>query len=174
MTQLADALVACAAGAGLVRYALVANSFGAQVAVEAAIRAPAQVDRLVLIGPVTDPAARGLFHQYVRWQRNAPDEHLTVLPVTARDVLDLGARRAAQLLLPLMVGHPIEERLPLGMAPTLVVRGGRDRVVPQAWVREAAALVPDGQLAVLPGYAHMPHWSGALPLAALGREILLG
>ena len=171
VAQLADAVVACAAAGGLARFALVANSFGAQIAVEAAIRFPAQIDRLVLIGPVTDPAARSLLQQYVRWQRNAPDEHLTVLPVMARDLLDLGPRRAARLLR-LMLRHPIEERLPLVLAPTLVVRGGRDRVVPQRWARDATALLPDGRLAVLPGYGHMPHWSGALPLAALVREFL--
>ena len=140
---------------------------------EAAIHHPERVDRLVLIGPVTDPAARGLLRQGLRWQRNAPDEHLAVLPVMARDLLDIGPRRAAHLLR-LMLRHPIEERLPLVAAPTLVVRGGRDRVVPQAWARRAAALLPDGHLAVLPGYAHLPHWSGALPLAALVREFLLG
>lgn len=169
---LADALLACVSAAGHDRIFLVGNSFGAQIAVEAAIRAPERVERLVLVGPTVDPAARTLLRQYVRWQRNAPDEHLSVLPVMARDVADLGLVRATALLRA-MLEHRMEERLPLVRPPTLVVRAGRDRVVPDRWAQDAAAMLPDGRLAVLPGYAHMPHWSGALALAPIVRDFLM-
>ena len=172
VAQLADAVVEAMCCTGHERFAVVGNSFGAQIAVEAAIRHPASVDRLVLIGPTVDPAARGLLRQYVRWQRNAPDEHLSVLPVMARDLRDVGPRFAAALLRR-MLAHRIEERLPLVRQPALVLRGGRDRVAPQRWAREAAALLPDGRLRLVPGYAHMPHWSGAVETARAVREFLL-
>ena len=173
LAGLADAAMACARAAGHDRVALVGNSFGAQVAVEAAIRHPARVERLVLLDPTTDPAARELTRQYVRWQRNAPDEHLSVVPVMARDVVDAGPRHAAHLLR-LMLSDRIDAKLPLVRAPTLVVRGGRDRVVPAGWARAAAALLPHGRLTVLPGYAHMPHWSGPLALAPVLGDFLAG
>ncbi len=103
----------------------------------------------------------------------APDEHLSVLPVMARDLADVGPRRAAELLR-LMPADRLEDRLGGVTAPALAVRGGRDRVVPQRWAAEVARLLPAGRLAVLPGYAHMPHWSGALAVAALLRPFLAG
>jgi pimeloyl-ACP methyl ester carboxylesterase len=169
--RLADAVLACAAAAGYRRVALVGNSFGAQVAVEAAIRRPAMVERLVLLGPTVDPRARQLVRQYVRWQRNAPDEHLSVLPIMARDLADLGPRRAVHLRV--MLDDRIEDKLPQVRCPTVVVRGGRDRVVPARWAREAAELPAAGRLTVLPGYAHMAHYSGARQVAALLRAALV-
>jgi hypothetical protein len=34
------------------------------------------------------------------------------------------------------------------------------------------SVVPDGRLAVMPGYAHMPHYSGPLALMPMLREFL--
>jgi pimeloyl-ACP methyl ester carboxylesterase len=168
LTVLADAVVAAARALGHNRLTLVGNSFGAQVAVEAALRHPAHVERLVLIGPTVDPAARGLLRQYVRWQRNAPDEHLSVLPVMARDLADIGPRGAARMLRIMLADRP-EAKLPRVHQPTLVIRGGRDRLVPEAWARAVAELLPDAVLRVLPGYAHMPQWSGPRAIAPLVR-----
>jgi 2-hydroxy-6-oxonona-2,4-dienedioate hydrolase len=92
-----------------------------------------------------------------------------VLPIMARDVVDVGLRQAARLL-GVMLADRLEERLPHVRCPTLVVRGGRDRVVPAGWTRRVATLAPDGHLAVLPGYAHMPHYSGPLALTPLLHE----
>jgi 2-hydroxy-6-oxonona-2,4-dienedioate hydrolase len=155
---LADAVIGAAHAAGHPRVALVANSFGAQVATTAAVRHPAAVERLVLIGPTVDPAARNLPAQALRWLRCFPDEDTAVLAVMARDVADVGVLHAAHLLR-VMLHDRIEERLPDVRQPTLVIRGERDRIVPQRWAQEAAHLLPDGRLVVLPGQAHMPHWS---------------
>ena len=74
LAALADAVVTCAQAAGHERLALVGNSFGAQVVVEAALRHPERVESIVLLGPTVDPAARSLVVQAIRWLRNAPDE----------------------------------------------------------------------------------------------------
>jgi 2-hydroxy-6-oxonona-2,4-dienedioate hydrolase len=171
MAALADAVVATATAAGHERVALVGNSFGAQVAVEAAARHPDRVERLVLVGPTVDPAARSLARQAVRWARNAPDEHPAFLPVLVRDLADVGLPRAAGLVR-LMLEHRIEDRLGAVRAPALVVRGGRDRLVPPPWAQEIARRLPDGRLLTLPGFAHMPHWSGTLALVPHLRAFL--
>lgn len=171
LPALADAVVAAARALGHDRVALVGNSFGAQVVVEAALRHPRLVERLVLIGPTVDPEARTLARQYARWQRNAPDEHLSVLPVMARALADLGLAAATRLLRTMLADH-LEAKLPHVGQPTLVIRGGRDRVVPDAWAHTVTRLLPDARLALLPGYAHMPHWSGALAVAPLVREFV--
>jgi 2-hydroxy-6-oxonona-2,4-dienedioate hydrolase len=171
LASLAGAVIACARAAGHARVALIGQSFGAQVVVAAAARDARLVERLALVGPTVDPAARNLPAQYVRWQRNTPDEHLSVVPIMARDLADVGPVRAAQLLR-VMLADAIEDRLPAVACPALVLRGGRDRVVPAAWAERVAGALPRGELAVLPGYAHMAHYSGPLAVAPVLRRFL--
>ena len=47
-----------------------------------------------------------------------------------------------------------EAKLPRITAPTLVVRGCRDVLVPQRWAERIVQLLPDGHLLVLPELAH--------------------
>jgi pimeloyl-ACP methyl ester carboxylesterase len=111
--------------------------------------------------------------QAARWLGNAPDEHPAVVPVLARDLVDAGIVYAGRLL-GVMLDDAIEDKLPQVRCPALVVRGGRDRVVPAAWARRVARLLPRGELAVVPGYAHMAHFSGPLAVVPLLRPFLLG
>jgi pimeloyl-ACP methyl ester carboxylesterase len=169
--DLADAVVASAHAVGRNRLALVGNSFGAQVAIEAALRHPEAVERLALVGLTTDPNARSLQRQIWRWLRCAPYERLSALPVMARDLLDAGPRHAAHLLRVMMRDRP-EEKLPRVRQPTLVVRGAYDRIAPEAWSQEATDLLPDGRFATVPGCAHMPNWTAPGPLASILRGFL--
>jgi pimeloyl-ACP methyl ester carboxylesterase len=98
LADLADAAVGSATAIGGGPVAVVANSFGSQVALEMAIRHPDDVGRIVLVGPTTDPAARSLLRQYLRWQWCLPGEDLSVLPVITRDLIDMGPARALRLL----------------------------------------------------------------------------
>jgi pimeloyl-ACP methyl ester carboxylesterase len=171
LADLADAVVASARSAGRERLSLVGNSFGAQVALEAALRHPDAVERLALVGLTTDPRARSLPRQVWRWLRCAPYERLSVLPVMARDVIDAGPRHAAHLLRVMMRDRP-EEKLPRVLQPALVVRGAHDRIAPAAWSREATDLLPAGRFATVPGCAHMPNWSAPAALAQVLRGFL--
>ena len=45
------------------------------------------------------------------------------------------------------------------LVPTLVVCSGHDPLVPQDGAEEAAALLPDGRLVIIPGYAHIVHFA---------------
>ena len=163
----------CARAAGYEQVSLVGNSFGAQIVVEAALRHPHGVERIVLLGPADDPEARSLLRRAARWLRNAPDEHPTLVPVLARDLVYAGIVYAGRLL-GVMLDDAIEDKLPQVRCPALGVRGGRDRVVPAAWVRRVAALLPPGELTVVPGYAHLAHFSGSLAVVPLLRPFLLG
>lgn len=173
LATLADATIECARAAGHERVSLVGNSFGAQIVVEAALRHPERVERIVLLAPTADPGARRLLRQYLRWQRNAPDEHPSCFALMARDLLDLGIPRACRLLR-VMLDDAIEDKLPQVAHRALVVRGGRDRVVPAEWALRATNLLPQGELAIVPGYAHMAHYSGVLAVVPVLRRFLLG
>ncbi|HEY8581296.1 MAG TPA: alpha/beta hydrolase [Capillimicrobium sp.] len=167
---LADAVIDAAAACGHDRVALVGNSFGAQVAVEAAVRWPGVVDRLVLLGPTVDPSARSLAAQGLRWVRNAPDEHPSSVALMARDLVDLGVPRAAAALR-VMLADRIEDKLGSLRCDVLVVRGARDRVAPAGWC-DAAAARAGGRCVSLSAGAHMAHYARALETAAALRPFL--
>jgi len=171
LAGLADAAVASAALLGADRVSLVGNSFGAQIAIEAAIRHPETVERIALIGPTTDPRARSLPRQYLRWQRCGPHDHPSVFPVMARDLLDVGPAQAARLLGVMLRDRP-EDKLPAVRQPALVVRGEHDHVAPADWARHVARLLPDGRMTEIPSQGHMPHWSSAAAVASALRAFL--
>jgi pimeloyl-ACP methyl ester carboxylesterase len=52
------------------------------------------------------------------------------------------------------VRHRIDRRLPLVTAPTLVLRGQHDQIVPPGWAAAAARLAPGGVAGEITGAAH--------------------
>lgn len=170
---LAAALAAWLEVQGLGGAAVVANSFGCQVAVDLAAHRPDLVGALVLTEPTVDPAARRVRTQVQRWVRNAPAEPPSLAAVMVRDYADCGVRRLWRTVHYALTDR-IEEKLPAVRAPTLVVRGGRDVIVPQSWAVEVTALLPHGQLAVIPGAGHTVNYNAPADLARLARPLLTG
>jgi 2-hydroxy-6-oxonona-2,4-dienedioate hydrolase len=158
VTELADALVTWMDRAGLQRPHLLGNSFGCQVIADLAARYPDRVGRLVLQGPTMDPHARSTWRQALRWLAVAPFERYSEVLVLLRDLWDLGPRRAANMIR-IALDDPIEQKLARSAAPTLIVRGSRDAIVPQRWAEEAARLLPNGQLVVIERAAHTINYS---------------
>src|SRR5436190_22416974 len=66
----------------------------------------------------------------------------------------------------------IEDKLPRLDVPALVVRGTRDPIVPQRWAHEAARLLPQGRLVVVPGGAHTMTFTSPDALAAVVLDFL--
>lgn len=170
---LADALAAWLGAVGLRRPVLVANSFGCQVAVDLAARYPGHASRLVLLGPTLAPEARGLWPTAGRWALNVPLEPIGLDLLAVRDLLDMGPKRLLGSL-GVMVSDRIEEKLPRVAAPTLVVRGGHDRLVPARWAARAAALLPNGQVATIPDRPHTINYNAPDAVARLVRDFVDG
>jgi pimeloyl-ACP methyl ester carboxylesterase len=147
---------------------LVANSLGCQVAVDLAVRAPARVTRLVLVGPTFDPCAPSLARQAARLARDVPREPLGLNLSELRDYLRMGPRRIIATAR-LGLADPFTAKLPRLSQPTLVIRGSRDPVVPAAWAARVAEL-SRGRLAVVPGAPHAAHWAAADAVARLIEE----
>lgn len=153
---------------GLRRVALIGHSMGGRIVAELAADAPERVSRLILVDAAIFPAgpewprhARGLASalRYV-----SP----TFLPVLATDAARAGPRnllRASHALLT----TGIDTKLPRITAPTLVVWGGRDTIVPRSLGEQVAALLPDARLVVVAGADHSPMWSRP---AAFNAEVL--
>jgi 2-hydroxy-6-oxonona-2,4-dienedioate hydrolase len=170
---LADALVAWMDRTGLERPHLLGNSFGCQVIAHLAGRYPDRVGRLVLQGPTVDPNARSAWRQVLRWLAVVPLERPSEGPVLLRDVWDLGPRRAIE-----MVRMALEDRIELKLsrivAPTLVVRGTRDALVPRGWATEATRLLHDGRLIEIERAAHTINYSQPAWLAEVAWPFLTG
>jgi pimeloyl-ACP methyl ester carboxylesterase len=141
-------------------------SFGCQVAVDLAARWPAAVDRLVLVGPTFDPAARTPGRLTLRWARNARHASPRLAPAVVHGVFDMGPWRAVRTLRRAL-DDPFEEKLAEIEAPTLVVRPERDRIVPAEWAEGVAKRIPDAELVVLPKTAHTIGSKSAARLTAL-------
>jgi 2-hydroxy-6-oxonona-2,4-dienedioate hydrolase len=168
---LADALAAWIRALGLERPAFLANSVGCQIVVDCAVRYPDCLSRMVLVGPTIDPAARTAPRQVLRWLGNLPGERPGQLPLMVADYADAGVGRALRTFSHALADR-IEDKLPLVQAPTLVVRGACDRIVPQAWAEEVTRLLPRGRLAVIPG-PHTLNFAAPGALAELVRPFLV-
>jgi 2-hydroxy-6-oxonona-2,4-dienedioate hydrolase len=170
--ELADALARWLKAVGLERVALVGNSLGCQIVADFAIRYPESVERAVLVGPTVDPHNRSGFQQVIRLFQDGRHEPGSLLLIQLRDYWRAGFRRALHTFR-FMMADRIEEKLPHVRAPTLVVRGARDAVVPQRWAETAAELLPDARLRVIPGAAHAVNYDSPLELVRVIRPFLL-
>jgi pimeloyl-ACP methyl ester carboxylesterase len=167
--ELADALALWMQASGIERAVLVGNSLGAQIIVDFAVRYPEFVSQAVLIAPTIDPQARRFMRQVTRLLRDGLREPLSLLPIVIGDYLRTGLRRGARTL-KFALRDKIEDKLPLMQTRTLVVRGGRDPIVPQGWMEEATRLLPRARLVVIAPAAHAVNYNSP---DALVREVLL-
>jgi 2-hydroxy-6-oxonona-2,4-dienedioate hydrolase len=170
--QLADALADWMENMGLERAALVGNSLGCQMIADLAVRYPERVESAVLNGPTIDPENRTAVRQISRLMLDGLREKTSLALVHLRDYAKAGPRRAFRTYQHMMEDR-IEDKLPRMRMPTMIVRGGRDPVVPQRWAEEATALLPDGRLRVIPGSAHATNWDAPLEFARVIRPFLL-
>lgn len=143
---------------------LVGVDLGAWLAAEMALRFPHRVDRLVLIGPAglkidEAPLTHFLDIAPERWADLVyahPEgrPRVTDLPLADR-VRNQGT--TARLLADPSSSPKLRLRLPRIAAPTLVLAGEHDRLVPRAHAEAYAAEVPDGRLEVIPDAGHLVH-----------------
>ena len=153
VAELGDAIAGWMDANALPEAHFVSNSFGCQILAAVAAGHPQRVNRLVLQGPTVDPAARGFWRQFWRQLRNGCIEHSSLGIVMICDYRVAGLHRV-RATIRLVLADRIEEKLPQVQAPTLVVRGEKDVVVPQRWAEQVTRLLPDGELRVVPGAAH--------------------
>ena len=171
LVELAEALGGWMRATGLRAATLVGNSYGCQVAMELAARRPRMVQRLVLVGPTTDPAYRSRRRQIARLLLDATREPISLLGIAVGDYLRCGSWRMLHALREALV-HPLEDRLSLVMAPALVVRGLRDPLVSAAWAERVASELPAGRLVVVPGAAHAAHYAAPRSVARTIRRFV--
>ncbi|MFI7431491.1 alpha/beta fold hydrolase [Micromonospora sp. NPDC049836] len=150
---------------------LLGHSFGAEVAAALAARRPDLVGALVLAAPTSDPAARSRRAQIGRWLVDTAREAGLQAPLLARDVWDARPWRVFATL-----SHSVRNRVEADLArvaaPTLVITGARDPVVPPGWREQAARLVPNARAVAVPGAAHNVATTAPGPVADAIRHLL--
>jgi pimeloyl-ACP methyl ester carboxylesterase len=168
---LAGALEGWLRTAGIERPTLVANSFGCQIAVELAARAPAIVGRLVLVGPTVDRHARSITRQLFGLARDSLSEPLALNLLVVRDYLRAGPIRVWKTAQEALA-DPIEDKISRLEQPLLIVLGERDGFVSEPWARELEARAPNARLEIVPGAAHAVNFNSPDALAKLVRKFV--
>jgi 2-hydroxy-6-oxonona-2,4-dienedioate hydrolase len=138
---------------GLERPAVVANSYGCQVATEFAMRWPDRVERLVLTSPTADPTARTRRRLLRRFRQESKTQSRELQRILLAAYATTGVRRTLATV-GAVLGDRVEERLPFVEVPTLVVRGTADPLVPAAWAEEVCHRLPDARLVTLDDVPH--------------------
>jgi len=156
--ELADALAAFMDEMGLCRAAFVGNSFGCEILIEFAARYPRRIERLVLQGPTPDPNTRSALQQVALFFVTGLFERWSLGWIAISDYLRGGVFRYVRTFRT-MISNQIEHKLSEVQAPTLVVWGTRDYIVPLGFVERIAQLLPNGRLVVIPGAAHGMNYS---------------
>ncbi len=180
MSHLAARIAQFCAARGLERFALVGHSMGGNVALELVLARPDLVERLVLADPAAQPSdlpayTRSYLGPATGWAAlrasialarplslvgyRVPHAHGggVVLPALRRAAYmarhDAAALRA---LLEGLFANPIGRRLAEVRAPTLVISGEFDPLVPPVLSQRVAAAIPGARYAVIRGAAHTP------------------
>ncbi len=169
---------------GIDRAVLVGNSFGGSVAWRIAVAEPARVSRLVLVdamGPPFEPEAVPLGFVVARLPvLSRIGEHVMPRALVAQGLVQLyghpervttelvdrhfellsreGNRRALGLLLRQNAPSADDAaRLARVRQPTLVLWGGRDRLIPPSVARDFERRIAGSQLVVFDDLGHLPH-----------------
>lgn len=149
---------------------LVGHSASCPVVVEAAIRT-SDVVGLVLVGPVTEPAAQTWPRMLSQWARTASHERPNQAAVLVPQYRQTG-------ILSMLRGMDAMRRFRTDLAlsrlhvPVEVVRGEQDRIASNQW-SSALRRVSNGRLTTIQGAAHMVPLTHPSAVAAAVDRLLL-
>jgi pimeloyl-ACP methyl ester carboxylesterase len=118
-----------------------------------------------------DPKARSVRQQLARLLRNSSSEAPGLGWITIVDYMKAGIRRI-RATIRMAIEDRIEDKVPCIVAPTLIVRGGNDPLVPQQWAEELVRRLPRGELRVLPGLGHTINYTAPREFVAAMRPFL--
>lgn len=147
---------------------LIGHSMGAQWITAVARQNPELVDRLVLIGPVVDPARRTLPHQAGALVRDSLGESPRINAIVTTDYLRCGTPWYA-IQARHMFDYRTEEEVACLTVPILIVRGDRDPIAKLEWCRRLASRALSSTLVSIPRHRHVVQHSAWRDVAAAIR-----
>lgn len=154
---------------------LLGHSYGCQVVAQLAAGEgeASDVAGLVLVAPTVDARGRSAMGEIARLLVDAPREPVSLVALAARAYVRAGPLRVLRTLRD-AIDDRIEDKLPLVAAPVLLVRGARDPIVSDRWLRELASRASASAAATIPGAAHAVNYSRPEALARLVDVFLDG
>lgn len=152
--------------AGIENPVLVGHSMGTQVVSQLAFDSPGVSNRLVLIAPTVNPPDRRLSTEVNALLRDITRESMRSNLIIATDYLVRCGIPYFLAQLKHLLSDRIEDRLPSIEARTLVLRGDSDPIVPRAWAKTVAELLPHGTYAEVTG-PHVVMHSDPVRIASL-------
>ena len=153
----ADQLAAWAVAIGLERATWVGHSMGGIVVTDLAARHPDVVERLVLVSAAGLPISQRVTRHLRHVLHATPVLPLAAYPIAVECVLRCGPlaiMRASHQIL----ATDLRARLASIRAPTLVIWGGHDRLLPPSYGRRLAAHIPGARYVELADAGHSPQW----------------
>lgn len=171
ISELSNSLAAFMKVVKIERAVLIGHSFGCQIAAEFALQHPEKLERLVLAAPSGDPNIKSGFRYFGRLMLDAPREPFSLIPMAIRDYLTAGLIRGLRTF-QFALQDRFEDKLHQIETPTLVVRGSRDPIVSEDWVRKVSKLLPQGKFINIKGAAHAVNYNSADKFARVVEEFL--
>lgn len=153
---------------GIERAHLVGHSLGGMICARAAASAPDRIARLVLIAPAGVPTGRHLVGHagpLARSLAQVPEYG----PRIALDALRAGPALLRAALY--AVSHDLRAELAQVEAPTLLVWGERDHLMPPRLADEWQHALRDARVVLVPA-GHVPMWDAPAELAAAVLDFL--
>ena len=150
-------LIAWMGAVGIARASIVGHSMGGFVAADLAASAPDRVERLVLVDAVVRSYDRRFLQLAVCGFGAAWRLPVSFLPVLVPDAVRAGPRTLS-LATRALLGVDLRARLDRIRAPTLVIWGERDTLVPLAYGQRLAGALPDAEFVLIERAGHNPMW----------------
>lgn len=132
---------------------IVGNSMGCQIAMAMAWRHPSRVGGMVLQGPTMGIHLMPAWRYAVSLALDSVAEPLTYNLLLAKMYLQMGVPYYLATTLKMLENDPLEYCRQI-VAPTLIVRGGNDLIIPDAAARKLTMALPDAAYTPLDGTAH--------------------
>jgi pimeloyl-ACP methyl ester carboxylesterase len=180
LEAMVDDVLAVMDAQGIDRCVLAAESGGAGVALEVALKAPERISGLVLVGASWRRISSTHFDDFVEWLRKDFDGAIRAFATSCvpeangadqrrwgYQVLRRSTLQSAIELLLCRCALTVEDRLSTMRVPTLLVHGTLDGVSPPDDSRLLAKRLLDAELHILPGLGHVPILTAPAAVARL-------
>jgi pimeloyl-ACP methyl ester carboxylesterase len=157
----------------LERVSLVGHSMGGLIAAELAADAPDRIDRLVLVDPAALPLDAHLMTHALSLLHELRSISPSFLPVLLADALRAGPLTLWRATTALLLAE-LRPTLAQSRAPTLVIWGEHDALVPLAVARQLAQYLRYEELVVIKGAGHVPMWDRPQDYNRVLTKFLIG
>lgn len=155
LAEAADWLRSWMEAVGLPQANLVGHSMGGYICMRLAARSPEAVSRLVLVNAAGVPSGRSMLSHVVPVLREGARPVPSYLPILVHDGLRAGPFTVLRLARELMI-EDVRDDLKRIEAPTLIIWGEKDALVPLSLGRVLRERITSSRLLVLKGARHAP------------------